>query len=158
MAGGAVVSNGKGGRKSVDAAINLVPFIDLLSCCLAFLLITAVWVNLSQVPVHHGASSEGGANPPPVPSVQLTLLLSPDGYVLQRSTGETTHLSAVSGELDYKGLANAMRQLKRELPHKEDITIRSSDGVIYDRLIQTIDIVRAEQFPDVNVTDTGHDS
>lgn len=42
MGGAGIVTSGKGGRKSLDAAINLVPFIDLLSCCLAFLLITAV--------------------------------------------------------------------------------------------------------------------
>ena len=31
--------------KPLDAAINLVPFIDLLSCCISFLLITAVWTH-----------------------------------------------------------------------------------------------------------------
>ena len=153
--GGVAMSSSKGGRKSLDAAINLVPFIDLLSCCLAFLLITAVWVNLSQLPVHHGASTGGGDTPPP--AVTLTLLVTPGAYVLERSTGESTRLESRAGDLDYQGLATAMQKVKRELPEKDDITVRSSDGVIYDRLIKTIDVLRSAQFPSVNVTDTGHD-
>ena len=27
---------GKGGKKPLDAELNLVPFIDLLSCCISF--------------------------------------------------------------------------------------------------------------------------
>ena len=50
MAGGMMVPGGKGGRKPLDAQLNLVPFIDLLSCCISFLLITAVWVTNSRIP------------------------------------------------------------------------------------------------------------
>ncbi|MEZ4326576.1 MAG: biopolymer transporter ExbD [Polyangiales bacterium] len=38
-----------GGRKSVDSDIPLVPFIDLLLCCVMFLLVTAVWNKLAAV-------------------------------------------------------------------------------------------------------------
>ena len=36
------------GKRALDAALNLVPFIDLLSCCIAFLLITAAASALVQ--------------------------------------------------------------------------------------------------------------
>lgn len=156
MAGGAVMATSKGGRKPLDAAINLVPFIDLLSCCISFLLITAVWVNLSQLPVRHGAG--GQSQKADVPAVQLTLLVTPEAFLLSRSTGETTRIDSASraGEPDYVGLAAAMQKAKRDLPDQDSITLRSSDGVAYERLIRTIDLLRAEKFPDVNVTDTGH--
>mgnify|MGYP000541235302 CR=1 FL=1 len=73
MAGGAVTPSGKGGRKPLDASINLVPFIDLLSCCISFLLITAVWANLSQVPVRHGKDAASSETQPPTPSLGLML-------------------------------------------------------------------------------------
>jgi len=38
-----------GGRKTVDSEIPLVPFIDLLLCCVMFLLVTAVWNQLAAV-------------------------------------------------------------------------------------------------------------
>src|ERR1700712_3030388 len=48
---------GTGDKKSVNVELNIVPFIDLMSCLTAFLLVAAVWVNLAQVKVHEGGRS-----------------------------------------------------------------------------------------------------
>ena len=50
--------HGKKKKKSLDAVINVVPAIDLLSCCISFLLFTAVWTQISrlQVQQRHGCS------------------------------------------------------------------------------------------------------
>lgn len=45
---GASVGTGDG-KKSVNVELNIVPFIDLMSCLTAFLLVTAVWVNIAQI-------------------------------------------------------------------------------------------------------------
>jgi biopolymer transport protein ExbD len=46
---GAAVGTGEGGVKSVNVELNIVPFIDLMSCLTAFLLVTAAWVNIAQI-------------------------------------------------------------------------------------------------------------
>src|SRR5512140_2060716 len=46
--GAAIGTSTKG---SVNVELNIVPFIDLMSCLTAFLLVTAVWVNISQLDV-----------------------------------------------------------------------------------------------------------
>ena len=38
-------------QKPVNAELNLVPYIDLLTCMVAFLLITAVWTQLASLPI-----------------------------------------------------------------------------------------------------------
>ena len=86
MGGAAVVSSGKGAANPLDAAINLVPFIDLLSCCISFLLITAVWVNRShrsETP----ASRNDGTDQEIDTDAKVTLTLSSSGVVISRSTG-----------------------------------------------------------------------
>src|SRR3954463_7033787 len=40
---------GHGGRRSVDHQIPLIPFIDFLLCLVSFLLITAVWSQMSRI-------------------------------------------------------------------------------------------------------------
>src|SRR5216684_375573 len=81
MAGAAPQPHTKSGKKALDAEINLVPFNDLLSCCISFLLITAVWTQIAGLQV----SSSGG---PPEPqqkqeqTVDLKLLLTEKGYQL----------------------------------------------------------------------------
>lgn len=150
MAGGMAMPATKGGRKSLDAAINLVPFIDLLSCCISFLLITAVWVQLASVPVAQG--SQGRQDGPP-PDVSLTLQVSTDGFVLRRSTGEETPIATEAGRTDYAALTDVMHGLKRELPRKEDITVQAEDRVAYARLIRTLDVLRGTGFPAIHVSD-----
>src|ERR1700741_490175 len=38
-------------KNSRNIDLNIIPFIDLMSCLTAFLLVTAVWVNISQLDV-----------------------------------------------------------------------------------------------------------
>src|SRR6266496_2223916 len=45
---GAAIGAGDG-VTSVNVELNIVPFIDLMSCLTAFLLVTAVWVNIAQI-------------------------------------------------------------------------------------------------------------
>ena len=40
-----------GGKRELNSDINLVPFIDLLSVCICFLLIAAVWLQVGTVQV-----------------------------------------------------------------------------------------------------------
>ncbi|CAN0275939.1 unnamed protein product, partial [Chrysoparadoxa australica] len=42
---------GLGQKKELDAQLYLTPFIDLLSTCVCFLLITAVWIEIGTVEV-----------------------------------------------------------------------------------------------------------
>ena len=52
MAGGMDLGNtGKGGKKPLDTAINLVPFIDLMAVTIAFLIMTAVWTQVGRLQV-----------------------------------------------------------------------------------------------------------
>jgi biopolymer transport protein TolR len=150
MAGGMSMPATKGGRKSLDAAINLVPFIDLLSCCISFLLITAVWVQLASVPVAHGGQGGPGGDPP---DVSLTLQVTSDGFLLKKSTGEELPAEAEAGRTDYAALAALMQQIKTEFPRKEDITVQAEDRVAYERLIRTLDILRGARFPAIHVSD-----
>ena len=74
MGGGAMPEQGGGGKrkkKSLDAVINVVPAIDLLSCCIAFLLFTAVWTQISRLQVQQLGT---GAPEPTVTEQQKTLL------------------------------------------------------------------------------------
>src|SRR5947207_6115463 len=72
---------GKGGKKALDAELNLVPFIDLLSCCISFLLITAVWTQIAGLNV----ASSGGqpADPKEQQTIDIKLSMTDKGYALQ---------------------------------------------------------------------------
>ena len=87
-------SGGKKGKKALDANLNLVPFIDLLSCCISFLLITAVWTHMARI------NADAQVPGPPRPDVdqektepekQLHIeMRDEDKFVLVWKQGSTT--------------------------------------------------------------------
>ncbi len=50
--------SGRGRKKSVNFELNLIPFIDVLSTCICFLLVTAVFINLGSFHVSQAVGSE----------------------------------------------------------------------------------------------------
>ena len=165
MGGAAPTPTGKGaGKKPVDAAINLVPFIDLLSCCISFLLITAVWTQLARMDVQQKGQGAAGATDekPPENQVNLTLFVNTDSYIFSKSTGESTTIACktmgvgnVCDEYDYVKLDEILKKAKTDYPEKNDLAIKSDDAVIYDRIIRTMDVALTAHFPDIALTDKG---
>lgn len=49
---------GRGRGKGLNFELNLVPFIDVLSVCICFLLVTAVFINLGSLHVNQAVGSE----------------------------------------------------------------------------------------------------
>jgi biopolymer transport protein ExbD len=157
MGGAAPTPSGKGGKKPLDATLNLVPFIDLLSCCISFLLITAVWTQLARMDVTQKGQGAAGADQekPPEPTVQLTLFVNKDGYTFAKSTGESTDIPKKGDEYDFVRLADVLKDAKTAYPDKTDIQVKSDDDVMYNNIIKTMDICLASKFPDVGLGDKG---
>ncbi|MCC6527065.1 MAG: biopolymer transporter ExbD [Polyangiaceae bacterium] len=68
--GGVDVGGGGGGKRAVNADINMIPFIDLLMVTIAFLLITAVWVTNSRM--------NANAQVPGPPNTEPTEVTTPE--------------------------------------------------------------------------------
>lgn len=81
MAGGGGPSISSGRRRSLDGEINLVPFIDLLSMCICFLLMTAIWIEVGSIQLHQLFGTEGMDNNHPIEvEVRMT---NPSEYRVQ---------------------------------------------------------------------------
>jgi biopolymer transport protein ExbD len=139
----------RGGRRLVDAALNLVPFIDLLSCCLSFLLITAVWSHVAGVT----ASQPGGAPAAPTrPAVSVAI--SDDGFVV--AAGPTTRAIPSRGaERDWASLGTALIEARAGAVESVHLTIKAADRVRFDDVVKTIDAALAARFADFDVTGIG---
>jgi biopolymer transport protein ExbD len=157
MGGAAPTPTGKGGKKPLDAAINLVPFIDLLSCCISFLLITAVWTQLARMDVTQKGQGAAGSTDekPPEPTVNLTLYIDKDGYTFAKSTGESTPIPMKGDDYDYVKLADILKDAKTAYPDKNDIAVKADDSVLYNKIIHTMDVVLSSKFPDIGLSDKG---
>ncbi|MGZ3408018.1 MAG: ExbD/TolR family protein [Polyangia bacterium] len=132
MASVAGVSGSARGRRALDASLNLVPFIDLLSCCIAFLLITAVWSAVARIDVGNGGASTAAVEDGPPSPPAWTLYVAPDGWSLRAPDGAA--LTATRATLPGLLRAHAVG---------EPLVVRATDGVAYATVVAALDSARS---------------
>ncbi|MDB4958678.1 MAG: Biopolymer transport protein ExbD/TolR [Myxococcales bacterium] len=135
---------------SVNVELNIVPFIDLMSCLTAFLLVTAVWINLANIQNQPAGRSREAPND--VEQPKLSILLEYDQMIVtQTPTGEIRQMP--SG--DWDKLTSALHELKSLEPLHVEIAAASSDAhpIAYQTLIAAMDTAVRAGYPDIGVTD-----
>ena len=149
-----VDSGGKGGRRSVDSEINMIPMIDLLIVNISFLLITAVWTQLSRLNVMQQMPGQDVAQDrPPEEKTKVTLRITEQGYQLT-STGGDNELIDKKGEVyDNDKLREILKKIHAADPDKKDLNVAPEDGVLYKNIIAAMDVVLQEGFPELSVSD-----
>lgn len=145
------------GKRSLDAEINLVPFIDLLSMCICFLLMTAVWTQLASLQVKQANGTEGAASA--AHSLDLDLkFTSPSTVELTIKGGAKALQSIQVRGADSAALLTSLdgqvRALKESLKAQGEITavmITPKMGVDYGTLVSVMDVLRKNQLVNLGV-------
>lgn len=146
---GVSVEGGKGRGRKVNAELNLVPFIDLLSVCIVFLIATAVWVELSSLPVDQALSDpnqppQPPPDPPPPPP--LTVHVKADGIWIGRKVEEGQNFGVVGESYDWTKIETAIETDRRNYPDEEQVVIVTDDGVEYQHMIHALDLTRKYEY------------
>src|SRR4051794_9502595 len=103
-----------GGRRSFDTEINLVPFIDLLSCCIAFLMIVAAWVQIARIdvaPSPNGPAAEEAKDEDPL---KLGIVLGSQGYTLTDSSGAAVQIPKKGTTYDEAELEAKLKAIRAQ--------------------------------------------
>ncbi len=153
--GGMSTGGGGHGKKAVDHEIPLIPFIDLLLCCVMFLLATAVWSEMARVNANQQQPGQAAPEdaPPPEERVKLILQIQNSGFVLADTTGTRQVIAKQGEEYDLVELRNKLRERKQLEPNREDIVVAPEDGVLYNDVVQAMDMVVGEGFPEMSLSD-----
>src|SRR5262245_14414865 len=152
--GVAVETGGKAGRKAVNADLNLVPYIDLLTCMVAFLLITAVWTQLARLEAHQKGQGQAGEDTPPEKVFKLVIVVNSEGYNLVADQDQQP-IPKRGDQYDFEKLATELKKLKDSHPDKNDVQVASEDAIKFDVLVRTMDIALTSRFPDISLIDAG---
>ncbi len=153
------IEDGKGSR-TANVEINIVPVIDLMSVLIVFLLITAVWDQISMIQLAtsiYGKKSDDQQVQEKKPDdleIPLRLDIKLDGYVVVFKDNSTV-ISKVEGEYNTKLLSEELRRIKVAFPNKTDIVISVEDEISYGSLVKGMDVAITEKFPQVQIATGG---
>jgi biopolymer transport protein ExbD len=135
-----------GGKKAVDAEIPLVPFIDLLLCCVMFLLVTAVWNQMASIGASQNAPGRASSDRVASERIQLQVALSADGFVVSTSAGDSLRVGKVHGVQDLEGLRAQLDKLRTAYPQQHSIAVAAEDGIAFEEVVTTMDAVKSRGF------------
>ena len=148
-------------EREINYELNIVPFIDLMSVCIIFLLLTAVWTQVSMIQI--GSSVYGkrmdeqdNTKKPPRPEVNLEVLVDKMGYTVivgREAPVSVPRVIGVNGqeEYDQRNLILILKSVKDRYPDKKDALIALEDDLVYENLIQGMDSLLLAGFPEVAI-------
>jgi biopolymer transport protein TolR len=155
---GGVSLPGGGGKRGLDFEINLVPFIDLLSCLIAFLLITAVWTQLSKVDTNQSTSQGANRNPSEQPP-KFALRLDPTGYTLKHKPEDPEiRVPKKNGEYDVTALRSRIQAYRAQYPASTLSIVAAVDLVAYKDVAIAMDTVVSGGLKDVSLAEAPTDT
>jgi biopolymer transport protein ExbD len=149
-------------RKTFNVDLNIVPFIDLMSCLTAFLLVTAAWVNIASVDV----KPRGKTRDMPerecdtADCIYLSVLVEPDAiWIGQSRTNELDKIPNTSTGPDYQRLGERLKDIKKQPQWSDkdqiEIAVNSTAAhpISYQVMVAAMDTAVASGFRDVGITD-----
>lgn len=142
---------GAGDKRSVNAEINLVPYIDLLSTLICFLLITAVWQQIATLSTEGtNAATSDSATPPKEDKVELSISVFTDKTDITAGK-ETRSFAHVAGNPDYGSIVRVLEYWRKTWPDRKDVTLNTDSRIPYKYLIGVMDTLAEKDFVDVGV-------
>jgi biopolymer transport protein TolR len=144
-------------KKDLNFELNLLPFFDILSTCICFLLMTVAWIHIGSLDVSQamgGQSTQETKNPPSVwayleDSGKVVLSLkdltngAKAGDVVIAGQGATLRWGEVAGQI---------AQLSVRYPEVKTALIMPSKVTAYDDIVHVMDSFKKSGVRDIGIS------
>lgn len=157
--GAAIGTEESGQGKSRNVELNIIPFIDLMSCLTAFLLVTAVWVNISQLDVKAAGKARDGIDREGDEPRLSVLVQSDEIWVGVSRLEEYQRIPKTDSGYDWARLEQALKEQKMSTWFAETTEIQvaaestRSEPVSYQQIVLAMDTAVKAGFRDVRLSD-----
>lgn len=141
--------------KTIDGELNIIPFIDLLSVLIIFLLFTSVWSQLSMIElgssIHGKQVDESSVVLKNKNASNLSLSVLQKGYLL-RFSGGRLFISKKSGNYDTEKLRAWLKTYKKKFPKQTTVALSMSNQLEYQFLVEAMDNLLAENLSNLIIS------
>jgi len=148
----------QGSKKSLNAELNLVPFIDLLSMCICFLLMTAVWIQVGSMQIKQSHGTGGVEVAKKDYEIDLKMLGKSKAHLSLKQGGRVIKQRTILGDETPLLLSNLDQNLGEFLVSNKKETIRiatamvtPNEAVSYGDLVLIMDTLRKRDITNIGV-------
>jgi biopolymer transport protein ExbD len=149
-------SNKRGRKKSMNFELNLVPFIDVLSTCICFLLVTAVFINLGSFHVSQAVGS-AKVNDNEKPKGSVTVSFGGQGDVrfetkdVPGSKASMTTIKGEGGKVNFKRTEEWIQAFASQNVEVKTVLLMPNPYSKYDDLIQMMSQFKKSQMDQIGI-------
>ncbi len=149
---------GLGSKKDLNADLNLTPFIDLLSTCVCFLLITAVWIEIGSVEIKQSHGTEAPSSKKITYDLDLVYQTPTKLNLNLKRNGKRVKAFAVEAadEVSFQAslsetIQNKVLNFKNKVVEIATATVTPRTSVNYGSLVQTLDTLSKNEIINIGV-------
>ena len=131
---------------------ELVPFIDMLVVCCCFLLMSAALLQTAVIEISLPTATgpgTAGVSSPQAGELNLSLIITDEGLRVGGAGAILPLIPKKKDKFDWDKLAETLVDVKKQYPGQDSIIIISEPEVVYDNIIQAMDVCVMEGFPDI---------
>jgi biopolymer transport protein ExbD len=148
-------------KQNLDVEVDLVSFISLLSVCICFLLLTAIWIQIGSINVKQAVGGQSAAETKKVPA--LWTKMQPDGKVvlqfqdfptsITRKLGSSLTLKGnEAGEIDFENFEKKIAELIILVPDLKTGLVMPQGESKYESVILLMDHMKKSGLVDLGVS------
>jgi biopolymer transport protein TolR len=146
------------GKKEVNFELNLLPVFDVLSACICFLLMTAVWIHLGSVDVSQALGGQSIAETKSPPSVWVSM--NKGGQVTMtlkdadKAPGQMREvvLKGADGAISWKSVVTYISSLHDRFPTVQTALIMPNQNSKYDDIVKLMDQFRGGGIRNIGIS------
>lgn len=149
--------SGLGQKKEMNADLNLTPFIDLLSTCVCFLLITAVWIEIGTIEIKQSHGSDAKESTSKSFDLDIVYGKNSSVFVSLKNSGRIKKKFQFQQQDLQANLVSFSQTLSSEIQHYlsgasiSSATITPRSSISYSDLIATMDVLRDNNIVNIGV-------
>ncbi len=155
--GGVQPTGGKGGKRAMDAHINLVPYIDLLMTIMTFLVMTAVWTKVANLEVQNATNGQPEEveekDDKPPPPIFVTIAENGLKYMVEGDT-EPKEIPALGDGFDTEKLKAALQSYLSQYSDRMDevhVKVKPEDAITYNKIVGVVDVITGLEFKGITI-------
>lgn len=148
-------------KKNLDTEVDLVSFISLLSVCICFLLLTAIWIQIGSINVKQAVGGQSAAETKKVPAVWAqmqkngSVVLKYQDFpnsALSKLGRQAVVPSADEGKINYTELETKLASIVKVVPDLRTGLVVPQGESKYENVIELMDHLKKVGLVDLGVS------
>lgn len=151
--------NKRNSKNELNFELDVLPFVSMLSCCICFLLITAVWTKVGSLDVKQALGQESEQKSSEATS-SLWVTVERDGSVelsvkdaptMPASFNKISIHSRGNGTVDFQQVEKITAQINKRLPELKTALVMPKGQVAYGDVITIMDRLKKNKISEVGI-------